>query len=68
MSDRSYPYNETVYGLVTIRPAMFDIDDTNLESGIEIKGDDIGLLEFYGYYDIENLTIDEIEEMIEDRL
>ncbi len=52
------------YGKVEIRNAMFDIDGTNLEEGIEIKGDDIGLIELYGWRDIEELSHDEINELI----
>ena len=29
------------YGIVEIRNAMFDIDGTTLEEGVEIKGDEI---------------------------
>lgn len=52
------------YGKVEIRNTMFDIDGTNLEEGIEIKGDDIGLIELYGWRDIEELSYDEINELI----
>ena len=53
------------YGDVVVRNAMFDIDGTNLEEGIEIKGEEIGLIEVYGYRDVSDLTVDEVEELIE---
>ena len=55
------------YGKVEIRNAMFDIDGTNLEEGVEIKGDEIGLIELYGWRDIEELSYDEINELIKQR-
>ena len=56
------------YGEVEIRNTMFDIDGTNLEEGVEIKGDDIGLIELYGWRDIEELSCDEVNELIEQTL
>jgi len=52
------------YGKVEIRNAMFDIDGTTLEEGIEIKGKEIGLIELYGWRDIEDLSSDEINTLI----
>lgn len=52
------------YGKVEIRNAMFDIDGTTLEEGIEIKGEEIGLIELYGWRDIEELSSDEVNEII----
>ena len=52
------------YGEVEIRNAMFDIDGTTLEEGIEIKGEEIGLIELYGWRDIEELSSDEVNEII----
>ena len=57
---------ETDYGTVTVRNAMFDVDGTNLEEGIEIKGEDF-LLENYGYRDIDEMTTDEVEDLIENK-
>ena len=52
------------YGSVEIRPAMFDIDGTNLEEGIEIKGDEIALIEIYGWHDISELNVEKVEQLI----
>jgi hypothetical protein len=52
------------YGIVEIRNAMFDIDGTTLEEGIEIKGEEIGLIELYGWRDIEELSSDKVNELI----
>lgn len=57
---------ETSQGEVTVRNAMFDIDGTNLEEGLEIKGEEIGLIEVFGYRDIDGLTVDDVEKLIED--
>ena len=43
---------------------MFDADGTNLEEGIEIKGDEIGLIEVYGYHDIDEMTNEDVEVLI----
>ena len=53
------------YGEITVRTAMFDVDGKNLEEGIEIKGEDIGLIELYGWRDIDEMTIEELENLIE---
>lgn len=55
---------DTKYGEVTVRNAMFDTDGTNLDEGIELKGDEIGLMEVYGYRDIEDMTEEEVEIII----
>ena len=56
------------YGEVTVRTAMFDTDGTNLEEGIEVKGDEIGLIEVYGYYDVNEMTNEDVEIIISDLL
>ena len=43
---------------------MFDIDGTTLQEGVEVKGEDIGLIEVYGWRDIEDLTIQQVESLI----
>ena len=55
---------ETQYGTVEVRNAMFDLDGTNLEEGIEISGDGI-LLENYGYRDVEEMSVEDVEDLIE---
>jgi len=52
------------YGKVEIRNAMFDIDGTTLEEGIEIKGKEIGLIELYGWIDIDELSPNKVNELI----
>ena len=57
---------ETKYGEVTLNSAMFDIDGTNLESGIELKIDGELKAELIGtdFCEVENLTITEVEELV----
>ena len=57
-------FETELYGTVEVRPAMFDIDGTNLEEGIEIKGEEIGIIELYGWRDIEDLITAEVEDLI----
>lgn len=59
---------DTAYGEVTVRNAMLDPDGTNLEEGIEIKGEEIGLIEIYGYRDIDEMSAEEVEEIIDSLL
>jgi hypothetical protein len=53
------------YGKVEVRIAMFDIDGTNLEEGIEIKGDDIGLVELHGWRDISELSSKDVNKLLQ---
>ena len=53
------------FGTVTVRNAMIDDGGTYLIEGIEITGDDIELTEVPTFYDIDELTIDEVESLIE---
>ena len=55
------------YGTVEIRTAVFDLDGTTLQEGIEIKGDDIELTEIVGYYDIEVITPNEVNDLLGDK-
>ena len=59
---------ETSFGEVELRNVMIDTDGTNLVEGIEIEGDEIDTIEVYGYYDIDELSVEEIEELIEDNM
>ena len=59
---------ETSFGEVELRNVMIDTDGTNLVEGIEIEGDEIDTIEVYGYYDIDELSVEEIEELIEENL
>lgn len=66
MAEKTY---HTDYGDVIVRNAMFDIDGTTLEEGVEVKNPDNDLLvEINGYRDVEEFTIDELEEIIENNL
>ena len=55
---------ETIFGNVTVRNAMFDVDGTTLEEGIELKEEDGELHELFGYRNIDELTIKEVEKII----
>ncbi len=55
------------YGTVEVRTAVFDLDGTTLQEGIEIKGDDIELTEIVGYYDIEDITPNEVNDLLGDK-
>ena len=58
---------ETSYGEVALRNVMID-NGFDLTEGIEIEGDEIDTIEVYGYYDIDELSVEEIEELIEDNM
>ncbi len=59
-------FNTKKYGEVTVRNAMLDMDGTNLKDGIEIKGD-FNLIEIYGDFDVEEMSDEQVEGLI-DRL
>ena len=62
--ERTFETNK--YSQVTVRNTMIEIEgDSTLIEGIEIKGDDIGLIEILKYIDIEDLSIDEVEDLID---
>ncbi|MCB1711799.1 MAG: hypothetical protein KDH96_04745 [Candidatus Riesia sp.] len=50
-------------GTIEVRFALFDIHD-NIEEGIEIRGEGINI-DLVGYYDIEELTEEDVEDLIE---
>lgn len=56
---------ETKFGEITLRTAMLDINGTDLVSGIEIKLDGKLIGEIFGFLDVEELTIEEVEELYE---
>jgi hypothetical protein len=57
---------DTIYGEVTVRNAMLECNDsTTLSDGIEIKGNEIGLIEIYRHYDLDELSIEEVESIID---
>jgi len=60
-----YAAFETSHGLVTVKNAMLDLDGTNLEEGIEIIGEHVELIELVGYRSVEDMTIEEVETLIE---
>ena len=53
------------YGEIEVRNIMIEIDDTNLEEGLEFSGDDIDTFEVFGYKDVDELTADEVDDFIE---
>jgi len=59
------------YGKVIVRSAMLELSNsTDLVDGLEIKGDDIGLVEVYGWFDLDDLAedIDRVENLIENNI
>jgi hypothetical protein len=61
-------FNIDEYGEVEVRTAVFDINGTDLMDGIEIKFLDepeVPIIEIYEYYDLNSLTVDKVEELIE---
>lgn len=52
------------YGKITISNATLSLNDFDLVEGIEIKGDDIEFTEIQGYYDLDDLTKGEVEDLI----
>lgn len=57
----------TSFGDVEVRNVMIDLDGTNLEEGIEITVENVEKpIEVYGYYDVEEMTINEVEDLLED--
>jgi len=57
-------YDSKKYGRVEFRNAMLDLDDTNLEEGIEITFDDGTTDEVYGYYDLAEQTEKQLEKLL----
>jgi len=60
-------FENTSFGDVEVRNVMIDLDGTNLEEGLEITVDNVEKpIEVYGYYDVEEMTTDELEDLLED--
>lgn len=56
----------TDYGTVTVRNAMFESDNgTDLYEGIELKTEYGDVVEIEGYRDIDGLSVDDVEELLE---
>jgi len=56
----------TDYGTIIVRNAMFeDENGTDLYEGIELKDEDGKILEVSGYRDIDEMTVDDVESLIE---
>lgn len=56
----------TDYGTIIVRNAMFEEENgTDLYEGIELKDEDGKILEICGYRDIDEMTIDDVESLIE---
>ena len=60
------------YGDVEIRNVMIDLDGTNLEEGVEIifTDNDVDLqpIEILGYINLDEITADDVESLIENNL
>lgn len=63
-------WNHPEYGDVQLRPVMFNLDGTTLQEGIEIKflEEELPVIEIHGYLDLDNLTADEVCELIDERI
>ena len=60
---------ETDFGAVVVRNAMLDLDGTTLDDGVEIKNELNGvLIELQGHRDVEDFTLDELEELIQSEI
>ena len=57
-------FDTETYGNVSVRNAMIDIDGTNLVEGIEISIGVSEMVEVAGYHDLDELTADEVENLI----
>ena len=63
-------FNTKKYGEVTVRNAMLDTDGTNLKDGIEITQfqRDFDLIEICEHFDVEEMTDEQVEKLIDQRL
>jgi hypothetical protein len=59
---------ETKYGVVGLRYAMIEIDDHNLEEGIEVSLDDeyLGAVFNTSTFDVDEFSLAEVEEIVEE--
>lgn len=59
---------ETKYGIVGLRFAMIEIDDHNLEEGIEVSlnSEYLGNVFNTSTFEVEELSLSEIEEIVEE--
>ncbi|MEK6829803.1 MAG: hypothetical protein AABY15_06815 [Nanoarchaeota archaeon] len=59
---------DTKFGEISLRGAMIDVDGTNLADGVEIKLDDKLIGEAVGitFGQVEDMTIEEVEEFVEE--
>ncbi|MFW9948523.1 MAG: hypothetical protein ACFFKA_00180 [Candidatus Thorarchaeota archaeon] len=56
----------TDYGVIKVSNAMFEDDNgTDLFEGIELKDENGNIIEVDGYRDIDDMTVDEVEQIIE---
>ncbi len=65
-------FNHPEYGMVKIRTAMLeDNNHTDLHDGVEIKfleEDDFPIIEKFGHLDLDEITSEEVIEMIDDHI
>ena len=57
---------ETSTGTLEVRNIMIEIDNTNIEEGLEISRDGEFVIEVLGYHDVDELTEDIVEDLIND--
>lgn len=58
---------ETKYGLVNLRYALIEIDEHNLEEGIEVSLDEeyLGAVFNTSSFDVDEFSLAEVEEIVE---
>lgn len=57
------------YGIIIVSNVMLEEEDgINLYEGIELKDVEDNIIEVSGYWDIDEMTVKEIEELIESNL
>ncbi len=56
---------DTKFGEISLRTAIFETDSTNLEEGVEIKLDGKLIGEAFGWRDVEEMTVKEVEAFVE---
>lgn len=58
----------TDYGTITVSSAMFESENgTDLYEGIELKDENGNIIEVVGYRDIDDMSVDDIETIIENQ-
>lgn len=59
-------FENTSFGDVELCNIMIDLDGTNLEEGLEITVENVEKpIEIFGYYDLEEMSVKDVEELLE---